>query len=309
MNCVTEFTSFITPDGVEYKFDTSHRFILTEEGFGAAPVTYITQKGPFQHGESIIDFRLTPRTIQMVIRNNGDSRQDYWNNRSGLLNALRPNRSLSGQMNSGKLRKIFQDGSIRDIDVVCVSGPGFVARDLSRWDEWGFTETLRFIAYDPTFYNPVEQVVTWATMIVSSFAGYMTFPITFPLTTGTILSDKSDTVTYAGSWLSYPRIKATGPIENLILQNESTGERISFLYDIQEGEEVTFDLSYGNKTVISSTGANLIGAVSSDSDLVTFHLAPDPEVVNGINEISVSASAITDESGLEIRYYERFVGI
>lgn len=309
MKNLYEITSFIAPDGEEYVFDNKYRALLTEEGLGMPPIEYVTQQGPFQHGKSLIDYRLEPRTVQLLLRHNSDSREEYWINRSRLLDILRPNRSPVSTLSTGKLRKVFTDGRIRDLDVVLVSGPVFNARALDRWDEWGFTETLRFIAHDPIFYDPTPVVVDWPTLIETSFGGFLTFDITFPIIFGSILSNKTSTFTYDGSWLSYPTIVLTGPLENVVIENESTGEFIRLLYDIPEGETVTIDLRYGNKTVTSSEGTNLIGTVSSDSDLVSFHIAPRPEVPGGVNTLTVQASAISESSSISVSYYNRYIGI
>lgn len=309
MRELTEITSFITPDGIEYTFDSIYKALLSEEGLGMPTIEYLTQQGPYQHGQSIVGYRLEPRIIQLLLRHNGISRSDFWSNRSELLNVLRPNRSSSGTSISGTLRKTYVDGTKRDIDVVSSGGPIFSARSLDKWDEWGFTEVLRFTAFDPTFYNPDKKIINWANMIITSFAGFLEFPITFPITFGTILSNKSSSVTYGGTWRSFPKITLEGPLNNVVITNESTGEFIKLNYAISVGETVTIDLPYGNKTVVNDQGDNLIGVVSYDSHVASFHLAPEPEVVNGVNVLSITSSEIDENSAASIEYYERFIGI
>jgi hypothetical protein len=307
-NGAVEFTSYITPDGEEYQFDTNVRFLLSEEGLGMPGIEYITQKGPFQHGETLIDFRLSPRIIQMLIRNNGCSRDEYWANRRLMMNMLRPNRQLTGSMSPGVLRKKFSDGSVRDIQVLVESGPVFSAKNLNSWDEWGIQESIRFVAFDPTFYDPVIKSVNSGNVVVSDPNNWV-LSFSFAMIFGTSLVISLSSVTYNGTWSSFPTITLEGPMNNFSIQNSSTGELIEYTRNILAGEIVVISLEFGNKTVTDGTGNNLIGFISPESDLETFHIAPDPEVPGGVNDIYVNAVSLTIESRVTISYYERFIGI
>ena len=77
---------------------------------------------------------------------------------------------------------------------------------------------------------------------------------------------------------------------------------------------MTFDLSYGVKTVLNQNGTNLIGSLSTDSDLATFHLTPDAEVTantanDGLNPISVTGTNLNEDSALMLKWYTRYIGI
>jgi len=118
-----EFDLYITPDGVLYNLeDLKDRAIIgSVTGQGMAPLEYQTQRGPQQHGDTIIGYRLSPRVMQMVHRRNACDRQGNWDHRDELLDVLRPNRVTlgpGGRPLPGQLRKIRPDGSIRDIDVL-----------------------------------------------------------------------------------------------------------------------------------------------------------------------------------------------
>lgn len=301
-----EFTEYHTPDGLIYKFDTQDRFLLTEEGLGMPPIEYITQTGPFQHGESTLDYRLKPRVIQLLHRENSCSREDYWDNRANWLNMLRPNRSATGVYRLGKLRKYLPDGTVRDIDVRLAEGPIFSPRSLDQWDEYGITETLRFVAPDPTFYDPTASEHVWELTV----GEHLIFPITFPIKFGSLVIDTDIAIVYSGTWITYPTITIDGPMEGPIISNLTTGETIHLAYNVATGETITIDLGFGNKTVTSSTGANLIGSVTSDSDLATFHVAPAPEASGGINTVNViGIGAVIGVSAVTMCFYTRYIGI
>jgi hypothetical protein len=149
-NIFPEYDLFIAPDGEELRFDRlSDRFIQSFEGYGMSPIKYVEQQGALQHGTTIYDFKLQRRVIQWTIRQNGCSRWDYWEKRALFLDTLRPNRHTLNNFGPGKLRKYLPDGNIRDVDVHVEFGPIF-SSPTARWDEWGFTEAIRFIAADPT---------------------------------------------------------------------------------------------------------------------------------------------------------------
>lgn len=307
-----DFTKYISPDGLEYNFDDGLRWLMSEEGYGMPEIDYITQKGPFQHGETVIDYRLKPRIIQLQLRQDSCDRWTYWEERALLIDMLRPNRNLYGQRNPGTLRKELPDGSQFDLKVVLEQGPVFQGRDIKRWDEWGYTETIRFIAHDPVFYNPVLQTVTY----VLATQNHLIFPFVFIPNPGTDLVFATDvlygttSIPYPGTWMSFPTIQLTGPLNGPDIQNLSTGERIKMNYNIAPGEQVTITLDYGNKQVYNSVGTNLIGTISTDSDFATFHIAPDPEVPNGTNVVSVlGGGAIVGTTVICFNYYERYIGI
>lgn len=310
MNGIMEFSSYIAPDGHEYKFDKSiYRWLMSEEGFGMPPIKYITQKGPNQHGETVVGYRLDPRIIQLQIRSDNSHREEYWSARAELLNALRPNRQLSGEFSSGKLRKKFPDGSMLDLDVLIQQGPVFSARALNTWDEWGFTETLRFIAYNPILYDPVKSVMFWESLYDDAAVNQFSLPTTFPIVfSGNNFFTSSRQVTYLGTWESYPDIDILGPVNNLKILNESTGEFIQLNYDIADGEVVLIRLPPGNKSVTNDSGDDLQGNVTLDSDLTTFHVAADPEVTGGLNIFTVTGESLSANSNVQLSFYRREIG-
>jgi hypothetical protein len=312
MRTNVEFSQYIAPDSSVYDFDEGDRFLMSEEGMGMPPINYLTQKGPFQHGETLVDYRLRPRVVQLQLRQDSCSRGDYWDRRALLINMIRPNRFIGADFVPGTLRKIFEDGSIKDLKVVIEEGPAFAPRQSGQWDEWGFTETLRFIAYDPTFFNPIQKSEFWNSLIGAGNANNWVLPWTFPFSFGGVAFNLSRTTTYLGTWLAYPKITITGPINLFRIDNISTGEYIELTYNLGSGDHIIIELPYGNKKIYLNTDIpvnNLIGTVTTDSDLDSFHVAPEPEVLNGENTFVVSGTGTDANSKVLIEYYERFIGI
>lgn len=190
------------------------------------------------------------------------------------------------------LRRVLSDGSIRDLCGHIVQGPIFDIPEAA-WDEWGFKEVLRFWAPDPIIYDPEEQDGPTYTMD--------------PLATGSVL--ESQTVTYTGTWEEHPVFVLTGPMENPIIRNEDTDEFIELDYNIAAAEIVTITLTPGSQTIENDDGLNLIGVVTPESNFSSFHLAPDPEVTDGENEIKINASGTNANTDFSFTYYNRYIGI
>jgi hypothetical protein len=304
MTASFEFTQYITADGQVYNFDSGDRFLLSETGYGMPPIEYQTQAGPYQHGETVYDFRLRPRVIQLVLRANGENRMDYWNKRKRLIDILRPNRWRWTVLEPGRLRKVLPDGTRYDLDVMVEEGPAFAARSLDAWDEWGYTETVRFIAHDPVFYDPSHEVIHFSNPTPG--AG---IPTEIPTILADTNLDMRVSHTYVGSWPALPfMIYIYGPITAPEIRNLSTGEKLSFpSVSLPSGAWISIDLRYGQKEVTDSNGANRIGSLSSDSHLATWHIAPHPEVTGGVNDIWVHGSGIDMTTEVSIRYNPRYI--
>lgn len=302
----------IDAQGVVYPLmlSSGNRDVLSDEGSGTPPIEYITERGPFQHGESVVDYFLRPRIVQYLIRQNFCSRQDAWNGRAALLDAVRPNKP-GGPMLT--LRKLLPDGSKRDLSVTIVDGPRFEPRKLNAWDEWSIQEVLRLIAYNPVYYNPTPHELTMQGCLPGAGFPYtfpfffsipceLMFPITFPISF--YGWDVTEDIVYAGSWQEYPTIEIVGPAGPWIeIQNTTTGEVIKVSgYTIAPGDTMTIAIAYGSQSVTNLAGDSLLQYVTADSDLASFHLQPGTNTMRVILRSGGNAT-------VTIRYYDRFIGI
>ena len=511
--------------------DYSGRAIMSAGGYGMSEVAYIEQKGPFQHGKTLLGYRLQPRKITLEFRENSKSREEYYRKRAELLALFRVNKQpVAGELNLGVLRKILppdlsfespdrrRKGAVRDIDVLLESGMQYEFNSGDDWDYNSNVISFELIAPDPTFYDPqanIEEVVLsattelafpktikgWAVSLSAILIGDLSIPyvgygtpnlsatrltdtidaiavneiliidneklvvtnvvitdantgtltvtrgyggtaaaahnsssliaVTKDITTvanfaitattyepwrvvydfsstlaaaisavdttityaailattsaaavgdvlfcqtvdgGTFVNEKmlvtavnsstsvtvtrghDDTVAvahgsgdklvvttsaqitqnknalgitfgsatlsegfvinYEGTWDAFPTISVTGPWDNFTITNGATLETLDFGYNIDSGETVVFDLAYGTKSVTNQNGTNLIGSLSTDSDLATFHLATDSEVTtglaDGINPMVVTGTNLDENSALVLIWYTRYIGI
>lgn len=292
--------SYITPAGTEYPLDVPRsRVVISSEGEGLPPINYLTQRGPFQDGVNLIDEFLQPRIVQLIVRHNYRSRNAYTAGRQALVGILDPHLQLiEGGRTPGTLRKYLLSGEQRDLTCMPLQGPNFNPRG-AEWQEWSYQEALRFQGFDPIYTNPVQHSQAFAGQ-GSQLVGPMTGPII-----GTTL-DSIVTIDYLGTWKSYPVFTVLGPALAVQLENLTTGEQIFVNYPLQSGQTITFSLVQGNKAVTLNDGTNLMGYVSTDSDLAEWHLT---ENNSGVNVLHARAVGVNGSSLVTIYWYDKFLGI
>lgn len=284
-------------NGESYNLDDGTlSFLVGDDGWGMSPLHRLSQRGPLQHGETDKGFRLDPRIASIVLFLRGNSRQDLYDLRSQILDIFAPSNSPI------KLRWTLND--IRQID--CYFDKNM---SMSSSDRPGFSQrvaiTLR--CPDPTFYDPAGAATTFG---LGGGSDDLAIPLEVPMLVGGSKIDSTKAIAYGGNWRSYPHlIRITGPIDDCIITNNSTGEVLDFTgVTISNGDYYDINLTYGNKTVIDSSGNNKIADLSDDSDLGTWHLGAEPEVDDGLNSINVTGNTITQTTKVEINYFERFLG-
>ena len=107
-------------------------------------------------------------------------------------------------------------------------------------------------------------------------------------TEGTASISYLQTITNNGTRSAYPKvvIKRSGGTTTTIrwIKNETIGATLYFEYSLLDGEEVTIDLSPGNRSITSSAFGNILFAMLRLSDFSNFKLVP------GTNNLSVLVS-------------------
>lgn len=310
-----EKIQYISPDGISYNLhDPAKKSIIQMEGWGMPAAEIAETRGPFQHGSDPLTIRMPKREIVMSIRHNGCNRNEYWGNREGLIDALRLNRTSLNNPSPGKLRWYRADGKIRQADVLILQGPKFNP-STSGWDEYNYTDELRFLAHNPILYDP-RQVTESFDDLGCTIIEELVMPFSFgggSVVFGGTTCNATNilSVNYMGNWQEYPTIELYGPADNFSITHGQTGLKIELEdYSVLAGDKVTFDLLYGRKFVtLFSTGENLLGYISEDSSLGSFAIEPDPVVAGGINDFTVSIDNGTGDTLVIFKYYNRFIAI
>ena len=283
--------------------DGTYCWFYGVDGAGMSPLHRLRERGPLQHGETDVGFRLDPRLITLLLAMPAQTYSAYWTARANLLSIL----LSTSESDDITLRFTLDNGSVRSLDCHYVAGGGLATSEEAKSRLQKIP--LVFNAGDPTFYDPTINTEIWTLAISSDLiVGHPVtlltkFTIPFILGSGTISASTS--VIYTGTWFSYPVITLTGPMNWPIVENQTTDEFLRYQAGIAAGQTVTIDTSFAAKTVKDNTGANLISNLSDDSDLATFHIRN-----NATNVINVSATGlVAGQSNISMQYYTRYVGI
>lgn len=278
--------------------------LVSVTGLGTPPIRRLTARAPFQDGDTDLGYRLDARMIDVVLYFNAGTKALADTYRAQLYEYIKP---LAGALS---LRCIKDDGYIRQLDCYPVGVIDAPNTELDRL--WGAQKmAVQLRAAEPIWYDPQAQY--WGAIggAATGATGY-TVPVDVPWQQDTnTFIEASVALTYGGSWASYPVITITGPATGVSLSNVTTGHILDFpALSLSAGEYVTVDLRYGYKTVIDNTGANVIGELSTDSDLADWHLAPAPEAAGGINMLLFAVDAdATSATSVQMSYYSRFIGL
>jgi len=275
--------------------DLAHYAVTDYDGFGAAPMHLITERGPLQHGASYRGYRLDERVMQIGLALRAASWDDMYLQRGELLEWLSPVADAPLI-----LRFTLPDDTVRQIDCYCTDGPTY-----GRKDALGHLiqkAVIQLTAVDPAWYDPERQAVQ-AVSGPSGGDGW-DFPLTGKWTFGGQTVDVESAVDYAGTWIEYPEILINGPISDPKITHVETGETLDFDGTVlAEGESLTIDLRYGYKTVVDQDGANQVGALTADSDLASWHLQP------GDNTVRFEGTGAGAATLIAMRYYNRYLGV
>lgn len=275
--------------------DTS--ILLASDGLGMPAFHRLEERGPLQHGASDRGYRLDPRIITLILGIHGESSSDFYEKRYKLLDVFKPT-------DTAGILKWSKNGVVRCIRGYLIEGLSYMGAD----QEYLYQKAPVVIKCpDPTWYDPSGKAFDFT---IGGGSDVMEVPLTIPMKVGASSISTTQAIDYKGSVLTYPIITITGPITNCVISNETTGDKLDFTgYTIPSGTTYTIDLRYGYKTVRDGSGTNHISKLSDDSDLATWCLQPDPIVLGGSNSIRVTGTNVTQDTKINLQYYERFIGL
>lgn len=283
--------------------------VINLEDMGFPPVDYSTSQSPYQRGVTPLSGRFNSRAISMILRASQNSRDSIWNERERLTRLLNPFRSLAFQSGTLHVERMFRDGTIyhRAIDVSVQKGMNLPLHSSgTKWDEWGFTESLQFVAYDPAWYDPEEQVETSVDL---SGQEQLVFPFAFPLLFGLARADETMTVPYLGTVEEFPTIEIDGPIEYISIINTVTNYKIAIQYPVADGDTIYVRLAFDRKQIEDAAGNSLLAYLTDDSNIALFALYYDPIAPNGDNDMDITIFGSGANTEVRFRYYNRYFAI
>lgn len=270
------------------------------DGIGMTPVEHRTQRGPYQDGETYLGSILRPRvvTISLALAN---PELDLWTQRAAI-GAL-----MAGLANGFYLRATLPSGALRQLDLRYASGLDLPI-EAENWLRYQ-PAVFQAVAHNPLWYNPTSTLWSY---VLDPGEGEWAFEATglaFPAGFGVSGIDVTETKTYTGTWRAYPVITVTGPIDDLVIDNQTTDEKLDFTgYDLGAGETLVMDLRYGYKTV-EEDGVSVLDQLTTDSDLATWHIAAHPESDGGYNTLHITGDNATTATTIAIRFNAQYVSI
>lgn len=269
-----------------------------------------------QDGLTDLGYRLKPRHFALKVRIE-ETPENYHDARRALIEIFRPERVES------ELRFVLRDQSEFAIRFR-VTGP--MLDDDGRAQGTRaivHTAVVSCLATDPTFYSPYERTVSFYPLRGednTTITG-MPVPLPVPVVVGPSVYNRAAIILYAGSYPSRPRVRIHGPITNPVIENVTTGERLPFTAEgglvLVDGHWIDIDLGAGIATAVDHNGNYVDGYLSEENDLASFHIGYAGEIVgsgdtvpeDGRNVIRLIGEGMTTSTRVDLRYYERFIGV
>jgi hypothetical protein len=288
----------IVANGVETLLNDDSYVLNQLEGFGLPPIQMNSTRGPLQHGETLQGFYLQPRKIVLGVVGEGGSVLEYLQRRDAMIRLFRPRDTVLSL-------RVSEGDFVRQIDV-SASASFELPFDMAYPSFVG--GAIELTAYDPVWYDPTLKTVN---AMIGAGSGAFTVPVPVPWAVGSSVIGQTFVISYVGSWISYPIVRIRGPVTSPIVTNQTTGKKLDFTgTTIDVGEEYVIDCRYGYKTVKKlSDGSNRIAELTTDSDLSSFAILPDPDVPSGQNSISVSGVEASTATAVFVQYFDRYVGV
>jgi len=299
-------TFLIRRDSKEYNFNTSSFnasmdypvYLVGTVNFGMAPVTRITQRGPFQNGDTDVDFRINPRVMNIPIVVPASSYPEMMQKRSDLMKVFKPGNDVV------TFRMTWNDGvngfQERSIDGRVVGGLQFDTNST----EYTIRTVVQMRCADPTWY---DETSSYYVLTSATWGDPTPIPRLYPVTYGTNQNsgNKITTFTYEGSWNAYPVLVLNGDL-NAIVITDTLGHEIRIDGAISYPNVWTITLG-DNITVVDQNGVNKFEYLNINSDLVRWAIyAASGTVPDGVNTISVSASGT---GSITMDFFPRYVGV
>ncbi|MED1642263.1 phage tail family protein [Brevibacillus agri] len=278
--------TFTNSRGESVTLGNSRPFLVTKmEGTG--PVTIQSQKSPYQDGTTYIDTLLEPRRITLEGAIMAHVGEEIFANRRVLSSVFNP------KLGPGTLRYEY-DGGAKEIQATADSAVFFP--DRSGVPTQKFLATL--LCPEPFWLD---------TFVTGREMSYLAGGLSFPLRLGTNFSNRGFQMNFINSGdVSTPiNFKFFGPAENPTVTNVTTGEFVRVKRELQEGDYLEVDTTFGNKRVeiVREDGSRENAFHFIDLASTFFSLVP------GVNKLEYSSSDDSTRAKVQITYRNRYVGI
>lgn len=262
---------------------------LTSSGFGGSENEIQTRRGAYQDGTTLQQVRLSPRSLTIRFLIMAADRAAVETARRRVAAAFNPRNGL------GTLVWTQEDGSQYAIKCVAQSRSPVFPGGRATGNTWQEV-IVDLKAPDPCWYDAEPE-----TLHMAGLTGGATFPISFPC----IFAVQGSTMAIVneGDIAAPVRIQIPGPSLNPVVENLSTGEKIGLQMEVDEGETIVVDTTYGNLIcrlqARNGTQTNAMQYLTAESTF--WRLQP------GVNIVTFSAPSGSVE--VTIEYASRYTGV
>jgi len=286
----------INNDGVAIGYTV---YLTGTVNWGMAPSTRITQRGPFQDGDTDIDFRLNPRVFSLPIVIEANSIDEHMNARNMLMKIFKPSNNQAANLQV----RWDNETERRNIYVKVVGG---LTMDTDARD-FNVRTVIQMRADDPSWFEDITNEQQLSATVLGTPTPYSK---PYPVPYGSSGVNNINYTYYEGTWITRPILICDGPLTNLTL-TDTKGHIIRFAETIPDGSRVVIDLKTGNPLVTLNDGLNGFYMLAIESDLMNWAIypSPDDEDGQGLNVISISATGSTSASMVTMTYFNRYIGV
>lgn len=279
--------------------DLTNYIVEASDGMGMAPLHRLEERGPLQHGSTDTGYRLDPRDFIVNLAAMAASLSDLDSRKAALMRIFAPRSTAI------KFRRQLNGGTWRQIDCFYTDGLGMASSEGLGWAQ---RNAVMLRAPDPTWYDP--ELVSVQFGLTGGGSGWA-IPWAIPWAIGSSDLNQVKTISYGGSFRSYPIIRINGPIDDPVITNETTGEVLDLTgASLGAGDYYVIDCRYGYKTVVDDGGVNQISELSTDSDLATFHLEISSDgSASRNNDIRVAGSNTNLQTEVYFQFYTRYLSV
>lgn len=283
-------------------------WFLSLTGGGMPPIRRIKERSPLQHGSTDVGFLLDERMINLLLLLEAPGASiaealamadDYREELTGWLMPL--------EDTPINLRLTHDGGRVRQIDCNVVGPVDF---PITLRERMGASQivAIQFEAADPIPYDPTLQNIIFDTGAGGGFQ--IPMEVDWGYTTGDTINSLIS-LPYVGKWEAYPVIYITGPAEDVVITNETTGRVLDFTgHTLAGGDVWTVDTRYGKWSIRDQDNLLMNYALSDDSDLLNFAIVPAPRAPGGINDFRVTvADDATIATQVRFEFYNRYLNL
>lgn len=265
-------------------------------GLGNTRSSPLTQKAPFQAGESLLDSDVGPKVIAISLRIVAADKEERWRLRSQLSRAMsvEPVAQAARGPKIGLLRLVRDAFPTVEIEAVPRESPQF--SELIGQDRVVDAD-LEFFCPSPFWRDPQDSFATFNTE--GGFVFPLAYPLEMPLGTATIdIHNKGD--------VSTPfLLRVFGELTTFRIRNLTSGEVLEVTGTIPAGERIEVNTAFGNKTVFRyDAGENRF----NEMDRLSIGVSTFWQLLPGTNTVRFEADANVSGSA-QIFWRNRYAGV